>query len=258
LLALKFFPPSQKSGGIKKKKPQTIRLQNDMRKQIKLAVLAAAAGMAAVSAQAVTYNDDLIVGFTSASGNDYLYDLGSAASLYSGESWNLSSALSGFNLNTVYWGVIGDVSVSHSVPGYAYSTTDGSYVPRPVLNFSDLSGNIDTPTASIYGSFSAAGAGNSASVAASQGNSWDTETLNPNLSTDYINSFENPNMLGSGTDIFYMMQDNNSSAQIAGYFTLGSNGTLTFVPEPSTIGLLTGAGLLMVLLRNKFRRNQLT
>jgi hypothetical protein len=43
-----------------------------------------------------------------------------------------------------------------------------------------------------------------------------------------------------------------------GYFTLNSNGVLDFtaVPEPSTYGLLAGAGLLVVSLRNQLRRKQ--
>src|SRR6266481_338922 len=78
-----------------------------MKKQVR-AVLLAAALAAAASTQAATYNGDLLIGFTSQSGNDFIYDLGQASSLFSGETFNLSGPLAGFSLSTVHWGVIGD------------------------------------------------------------------------------------------------------------------------------------------------------
>jgi hypothetical protein len=93
-------------------------------------------------------------------------------------------------------------------------------------------------------------------VDASAGNSWNVETLNPTLSTDYANSFNTPNVSGETVDNLYISQGYNTDPVLLGSFSLSSSGVLSFdpVPEPSTVGLLTGAGLLMVALRNKFRR----
>jgi len=228
-----------------------------MRKQIKLAALAVATGLVAASAQAASYpNGDLIVGFTSASGNDFVYDLGSESSLVNLDSWDLSSYLGSFTLTSVNWGVIGDSTSSHTL----YTTTDGSYTPATFTS-SGLVTKLNGATQTIYNNFSASGAGNSASIDSSSSSSWNIETLNPGTGPNqYQNAYENPNAVGEVSDILYSVQNNGSDPATVGYFSLGSAGVLTFdaVPEPSTIGLLTGAGLLMVALRNKFRRNQLT
>ena len=231
-----------------------------MRKQIKLAALVAATGLVAASVQAASYNGDLIVGFTSGSGTDFVYDLGSASTaLVNLNSWDLSSYLGSFNLATVNWGVIGDSTSTHNV----WSTTDGSYAPRDVAGHGDLINNIEDPTESIYANFSTAGAGSSASISydpSVPSSSWYSETYSPSLGNDYANSYNNPNVSGEVSDTIYLMPGYNQDPQVQGYFSLASDGVLTFdaVPEPSTIGLLTGAGLLLVVLRNKFRRNQLT
>jgi hypothetical protein len=222
-----------------------------MRKQIKLAALAAAAGMVAASAQAANYNSDLIVGFTSGSGSDFVYDLGAESSLTAGETWNLSSFLGSFTLSSVQWGVIGDkLNI-----GTAWATTTGLFTPGTIGNLQTLS-PIDSATATIYGNLPAAGAGQNASVDHTFDASWNVETINPDLDSDYVNQFVNPNVTGEVSDYFYSVKDNGSDPTLVGNFSLDGSGTLTFnpVPEPSTIGLITGAGLLMLALRNKFRR----
>src|SRR5437868_6768805 len=83
-----------------------------MKKTIKATMIALAIAGTASAVQAATYNNDLIIGFSSTSGNDLLYDLGSFGSLTAGEQWNLSSLLGGYNLNTVNWGVVGNSSAS--------------------------------------------------------------------------------------------------------------------------------------------------
>jgi hypothetical protein len=83
------------------------------------------------------------------------------------------------------------------------------------------------------------------------------ETVSPgNSPTAYANTYGNPNVTGETSDYFYTLVGYNTAPQLTGNFSLDGSGTLTFnpVPEPSAIGLLTGAGLLMVVLRNKFRR----
>ena len=83
-----------------------------MIKRFKSVLVAIAVGVVLTSAQAATYNGDLLIGFTTQSGNDVIYDLGAESSLVNGETWNLSSLLSGYNLNNVNWGVIGDKNIS--------------------------------------------------------------------------------------------------------------------------------------------------
>ena len=85
--------------------------------QIKIALLVLL-GLAVIqSAQGqggATYNNDLIVGFSTQSGTDTLYDLGAESSLTNGETWNLGSLLTSYDLSTVDWGVIASVSSSHT------------------------------------------------------------------------------------------------------------------------------------------------
>ena len=76
-----------------------------MKNQTKATLIAIAIAGATAASHAAAYNNDLIIGFSSTSGNDLLYDLGSFSSLSQGETWNLSALLSGYNLSTVNWGV---------------------------------------------------------------------------------------------------------------------------------------------------------
>src|ERR1700679_3535832 len=99
-----------------------------MKNLYKVALLAALGLGAIASAQAqftyggtpqsgggATYNDsDLILGFTSTSGTDAEFDLGSETSLANGETWNLSSILTSYNLSTVDWGVVGTSDISNT------------------------------------------------------------------------------------------------------------------------------------------------
>lgn len=226
-----------------------------MRKQIRLAALLVATGMVAASTQATTYpKGDLIVGFSSGTTNDFVYDLGAESSFTSGETWNLGSLTNEFTLSSVQWGVIGDNKNS----GEGWTTTGGS-TPN---SYDDESFNLSAPIQAIYQFMPAAGAGNSEYIDPTSGASWNKETTgNASGSTSYALAYENPNMTGMGSDYFYYLTDGDvrgagDTATLEGSFSLDGSGDLTFnpVPEPSTIGLITGAGLLMVTLRNKFRR----
>lgn len=227
-----------------------------MKKQLKAVILAAAA-VAATSAQAATYNGDLLIGFTAQSGTDVIYDLGAASSLANGQTWDLSSLLSGFNLSTVNWGVIGDKS---GTPRVAWTTTAVGAGAPPFLPSNTKWGTLDTATKSIYSGFATAGAGVSLSIDATLDNSWNQQTINGTLATAYHNAYANPNVVGLTSDTFYQVSANNTAPMELGNFALGANGTVTYttvaVPEPSTYGLLAGAGLLAVSLRNQFRRKQ--
>jgi hypothetical protein len=211
-----------------------------MKKQIR-AVLLAAALAAAASTQAATYSGDLLVGFTSQSGNDFIYDLGQASSLFSGETFNLGSALAGFNLSTVHWGVIGDRNVAGTRTAW---TTTGGLAPL-ALPSTAAWGTLDTATKSIYQNFPLGGAGDSVSIVASDDNSWNQQTILGSLTTQYHNVYEDPNTVGIGSENFYSLLANGSAPTLLGNFSLSANGTLTFtaVPEPSTY-VLAGVGLL--------------
>jgi hypothetical protein len=233
-------------------------------KSLYKAALLAVLGLASVaSVQAATYNQDLIVGFTTQSGSDLIYDLGSAASVLGGtagvnDTWNLSSLLTG-NLSTVsadYWGVIGDNKTAQTPAHAVYTTiqTPGS------LSGTGQWSPIDTADKTIYGSFATAGAGQYASVATGNSASWNTETISGALTTDYVNAYGNPNTLGVGSiDLMQVLNDGSAKTDV-GTFSLSSGGVLSFtptaVPEPATYGVLAGAGLLVVSLRNQLRRKQ--
>ena len=211
-------------------------------------------GTIATAQAAVTYNSDLIIGFTTTSGNDVEYDAGAVGSLFSGEQFNLSSLLTGVNLSTVDWGVIASVTTSHSI----YQTDANT--PNAVAAFGAWNA-INTSVKTIYNNaFSASGAGNSATPAASTPYSWNTETLNPTLGTDFLNEVggANPNVVGETSVGFYGTADNGSAPSAIGSFSLDQTGTVTFtaVPEPSAYGIVAGAGLLMVSLRNRFGKKQ--
>lgn len=228
-------------------------------KQLYKAALLAALGLAGItSAQAATYNGNLIVGFTTQSGNDLIYDLGATSSLFDGETWTLTSLLTGYNLSTVNWGVIGDKNVSGVRT--AWMTTDG-VTPNAVPNNTSW-GNLDNATASIYQSLSTAGAGQSALVDSSVTISWNKETLDGLTSATSYQSYKGntPDVSGLTSASFFGMVANGSAPTLLGTFALDNSGVLTFnaapVPEPGTASLIGGGALLMLALRNKFRRAQ--
>jgi hypothetical protein len=211
-----------------------------MKKQIR-AVLLAAAALAAASTQAATYTGDLLIGFTSQSGNDFIYDLGQASALTSGETFNLGGALAGFNLSTVHWGVIGDKNVGGIRTAW---TTTGGAAPSS-LGSTAAWGTLDTATKSIYQNFGVGGAGDTVSISASDDNSWNQQTINGSLTTQYHNVYGDPNIVGLGSDNLYSLVANGSASSLLGNFSLSANGTVTFtaVPEPSAY-VLAGLALL--------------
>lgn len=223
-------------------------------KKLYRAALLAVMGLASLgTAQAAVYSGDLIVGFTTQSGNDAIYDLGTESSLFVGKTWDLSSLLTGYNLNNVNWGVIGDTTVSGV--NTAWTTADG-FTPFRVPNTATW-GALNTATKSIYSNFGAAGAGQFMSITNNDDNSWNEQTISGTLTTQYVNAYENPNVVGLTSDSFYSVIANNSAPTLLGHFVLDGTATLTYVPEPAT-DVLAGAGFLtlIVSLRNKFRRKQ--
>jgi len=202
--------------------------------QIKIALLVLL-GLAAIeSAQAqiggATYNNDLIVGFSTQSGMDTLYDLGGVSSLTNGESWNLASLLTSYDLSTVDWGVIASVATNHTQyltfnPGPGALTA-----PPPVPSFGAWNA-INTAVKTIYNdNFVTAGAGNSATVSASLPYSWNVETISPTLGTDYINEEggANVNAVGETTVGFFAQPDSGITPPQLGNFSLNASGVVTF------------------------------
>src|SRR6266436_2290340 len=129
-----------------------------MKRQVRTVLLAAAALAVVASTQAATtYNGDLVIGFTSASGNDFEFDLGAASSLTSGQQFNLSSQLSNFSLSTVNWGVVGTATVGGARTSWVTVNTGGA--PTQINGLSAWS-KVNTAVSSIYSLFGAAGPGN--------------------------------------------------------------------------------------------------
>lgn len=236
-------------------------LQKIMNKIYKAALLSVLGFAGAMTAHAQTaYNGDLIVGFTTQSGNDLVYDLGAESSLVNGESWALTSLLTGMNLSTVDWGVVGSTPppITRTGTDYSWTTTAlGAPTPASINGNTTLKDDVESPIGNIYQNFATAGAGQSLSISSSSDDSWNTETVNPNAPGDYINTYENPNVTGETSADFYQALSDNSAPTLLGTFALNSSGDLTFTatPEPSTYGLLAAGGLLFVASR-KFRRQQ--
>jgi hypothetical protein len=233
-------------------------------------VILAALGLASVAAVHAESYGDLIVGFTTGSGNDVITDLGSlinnpvtgSTALYNGETWSASTL--GISSSTSYqWGVIGDES--SSAQGTSFDTLWTTYaggVPDQ-LNGSTAWGSpntgITTIAAQLPGGLSGFVQGGQASIPVDvqltpsvipNPSSWNTETISGSLNSDFANAYLNPNASGASGVNLYQINDDNSAPTIDGSFSLDNNGTLTFstapVPEPTTYGLLAGAGLLFL------------
>lgn len=130
-----------------------------------MATVAFAALAVVVSAKAaVAYNGDLIGGFTTASGNDVMFDLGQASALTVGETFpSLTTLLTTdfSDLTTVHWGVIGNAlnGIGGSVDNTIWVTKATGITP-PGANQTKYN-SVKGQTANMYALFPAAGAGQS-------------------------------------------------------------------------------------------------
>ncbi len=231
------------------------------------AALLATLGLASVSAaHASLVSNDLYLGLVDTSStSDYVINLGLATSLplNSTSVVDLSGDLSASTFNSVFtsgtveMGVVGGHSTIGSYQMYYTGTA-----PNPQ---SITAGTISSSWTAI----------NSQAWPSSSDKSF-TSTVS--LSTAVPGSFSSqfgvsPIVAASSgviTENLYLATP--SSDAYLGYFTLNESGihsssvdagTLTFtsanvtaVPEPATYGLLAGAGLLVVSLRNQLRRKQ--
>ena len=235
-----------------------------MKNTIKATLVALAVVGVASGARAAYTSGDLLVGFTLQSGNDLVYDLGTAANLTDGETWSLNSVLGsangGFSLNdpTVKWGVIG--SGTSGSTRFSWETKVSGLPPV----ITSASGWSTAVNANVTGIGNAAAtlstAGTSGTIAGTTANSWNQQTIASASSGSYHIAFENPNATGYSTVSFYQSIANNTAPSLLGTFSFDNTGTLTFdavsVPEPSMYGMFAAAGVLLVGLRNQFRSKQ--
>jgi hypothetical protein len=181
------------------------------------------------SVRGATYNGDLIVGFTDAVGNDLIYDLGAAGSITNGQKWNLASQLSSFTLANVSWGVVGTANLPL---GRTIWITSVGGPPLAVPNNSAWT-RINTAVGSMYILFPSAGPGQSISIGPLDQNSWNQQTINGGLFTQYHNVYQDPNGVGVTCAPFYSGVSSNLPLTLTGTFCLAANGVLTFT-TPST------------------------
>jgi hypothetical protein len=237
-----------------------------MKTQLNKAALLVAIGLVGASAVRAESFDDLVIGFTTGSGNDSIYDLGSFSGLdggtplFNGETWSASTL--GITSGSYSWGVIG--SGSAALQGTSFDTlytTIISGLPGTLAGnsaWNSANTGINTLVNQLPGGAAGFGPGGLASLQESSAGSWNTETISGPLTTDFHNAYGNPNGSGPSALNIYSINDNGSAPTLDGTFTLGGDGTLTFntvaVPEPGTGSLLAGAGLLAVCFRNQFRR----
>jgi hypothetical protein len=231
------------------------------------AALVAALGLAAASAaQAQTINSsytsgDLLVGiYEPGAANTLVVDIGSFASLQNGEQWNLSSFLStaGITLDAnAQYGIIGSGS-GHNV-----------YVTSTTASPTSLSQNAANTWASLIGTIgnNEGAQGVTAVGATTAGNDWYGQTLDYNAGSSFLVNTADYQVNASvgSSDTLYDVVGAGTATHPTGTaatelsFDLSTGGELTYgtaVPEPTTYGLIAGAGLLIISLRNKFSRKQ--
>jgi len=235
----------------------------------KIALLIALGCMSGLVSHADSaYNNDLIVGFTTGSGNDVLLDLGSPASLTDGETWNLNSAnlISGFILPNTRWGVIGVNGPTTGANIFSYNSQRFVYttsvstppnIPSKTL-WSGLLGTLQ----SAYQYFPAAGVGNSLTIAASDTESWySLTTSDVSSSQGFQAPYVDPNIYSTSSIAFYRAVATNGTPTQIGTFTLNASRVLTYnvysVSSSSTNAYLTSlvlnpAGLTSTFVSNNF------
>lgn len=214
----------------KREQKNKIQSMNKTCKALWLTAFSLMAVITAVKAQPGTLypTNDLIMGFSTGVGNDQLYDLGQESALVNGETWNLAFLLTGYgNYSGVSWGVIGNSTNSGS-PRTLWTTTAVGSTPAIVQGAPKFSA-LNNDCGLLYENFTNAGAGQWVTVPTSSTTSWSLVTTpNATYATDYINEYENPNVLGVTSASFFQVLNNGSSPTLLGKFTLSSIGVVTY------------------------------
>jgi hypothetical protein len=238
-----------------------------MKNSYKIALLAAL-GLVSVSA-VQAQNQDLIVGiYDPTAAHTDVIDLGAGVStLVNVETWNLGS----LGVSSVIGSTLSSTTL-FGVAGYydnGAGASASSYLATYKTPTSTLSSTLGVGSYSllqgVIGSQAYVGLG---SQSVGTPGAWDQQVQPVNLNTLASGLGFNPSVLVTKSAEFYNLIDDNSAPAKVGYFTLNSStevltytetaaiSDVTSVPEPTTYGLIAGAGLLIVSLRNKFSRKQ--
>jgi hypothetical protein len=255
-----------------------------MNTKTKMALAAAAATALAASVQAQLpvsgYNPgDLLLGFTTPSSTgDLVIDLGSASQIGVGSGLTLnlndngnvgmSAAALTSELTTLYGGLGG---LSFGVVGSKYVNAANNFVystvpqgdPAPIIaNVGALKSSVAL-VATPIGDGSAAANSAIVNPGAGYGYSW-TEGIKGTGNGQWGKYGTDPNSttpatFTSGSVVEDLYANINGTESLVGSFTFFSDGNLAFsaasVPEPTTVSLLGGFGLLVLVLRRSARKS---
>jgi hypothetical protein len=219
-----------------------------MRKTPKYALLLASALAVAASAQAQYVNGDLLVGFTGGS-QDFIYDLGQASSLSLGQTWNI-----GANLGTQF-GVLGAQNTGKHVYATSFdSANENNFSPAGL--FPNARADITT----IAGGLTLGNSRTTTPAAADWTTGWTYQTAQAagTPGNTFQNDYFNPNV--SVASKAYLYDNLNDGTVISDNFFSynSSSGQLAFgviaIPEPTTVSLLGGLGLLALAVHRKFAK----
>jgi hypothetical protein len=262
----------------------TSEQKQNMKKLCRVLPLVVGCVLAAQVAHA--QDGDLVIGFNHGSGAtplDYGVNLGLATSFIGGTSVEDMST-HGFDFSTftaqytslssgVSMGAVGGdtglgtmyvTALRTANPGNP--TISGS--TRPTIGSASDAQSGATSIASFNAANNLNNQGNSVTIAPNNANSWFGWILDTSGTIQSQNFFSvtglNPSSTTSGTVLtedLWFFNGSSTTPTYEGFFSLDTGaGKLTYtpstvaVPEPSTYGLLAGAGLLIVMLRNRLSR----
>ncbi len=233
-----------------------------MKKTIKIITLATAALAAASAAQADwNYDGDIVLGFSRGTGNDVLFNLGPASGLPTGGAGvDLSSLIN----NSLLADFTGSFKFGAAASDWTSSIIYSTDVPGGGIPAAINGGNFNTAAASLYNTGGLITGGDSATVAFTDPAGWTGNMVpTPDLSgSGFWSAYGDVNgTFGSSPTIldFYKAADT-MPVEMLGTFTLSRDGAdfslgyVSVVPEPTTFGLLAGAGLLVLSLRRRFSK----